>query len=76
MKVSDIRKQFKELGYRISVTANPLNENIVAINFPDFPEISNCNVFPAATYEKHRKALALRNTFDRVVLEDGRKIIV
>lgn len=82
MKRNDIRKQFKNLGYKISFRSNPLNRNIVSLQIsvdgmPDqIIKHADANVFDRETYDQHRQAFELVSNLKNTILSDTNQKIV
>lgn len=78
MKKSDIRKAFKEIGYKCTIRSHQLIDDGVELAFASPCGYTNAgaNVFGAADYEKHRSAFVLCQKFKGTVLETGERVIV
>lgn len=77
MKKSDIRKAFKEIGYKCTIRSHALIDDGVDLAFVSPCGYSNAggNVFPYGMVEKHKKAFDLCKQFKGVILETGERII-
>lgn len=77
MKKSDIRKAFKQIGYKCSLKSHPMIADAVSLSFiaPNGYTNKGGTVFGANTWQEHQQAFELCNKFKGEVLETGEKIV-
>lgn len=78
---TEIRKAFKEIGYSVSFKRNPFKDSICNIAFkthdmlkPIVVNASTC--YSAETFETHKEAFALANSYKGFTMTDTEQKIV
>lgn len=78
---NEVRKAFKAIGYNVSFKRNPFNDSICNVAFKDASilkpiVVASANCFSPETYEKHKPAFLLANSFKGYTLTDTDQKIV
>lgn len=76
MTKQDVKKAFKSIGYNVKIKKQSLFGNSWYIINSGIVGIDGGNVFTREIYEAHKSFFELRNTFNKVVLDDGLKILI